>query len=198
MQQEKIIKIPEQYIETRQRLKDAALQQISEVGYHQTTVNSIAEAAGVSISTLYAYYRDKKMLVLELLEECQQIFYARAFDNKGSFADPLESIKSDIRNTLDASKGYETLFRESYILQCTDRDVESVLRKYENHEIQGIQQKLEQEWPAIKNPQQTAVMVHSVIAAMVNRYTLLGLPISADELVDELAGMIYSYLKDQA
>ena len=202
MQQDKAVRIPKQKrsIETKQKLKEAALQQITEIGYHQATTNSIAEAAGVNIGTLYAYYRDKKMVMLELLEEFQQVYYDRAFDsaNQPEFATPLDSIRHDITKALNAFEGYEALFRESYTLQCMDKEVEAILRKYEGIEIQGIKEKLAKDWPNVKNRDQAALMVHSTIASMVNRYTLLGLPFSKDELADELASMLHSYLMSQS
>lgn len=55
---------------TRQQLLDAALEQFGGRGFHATTVDDIARAAGVSRATLYQYFDSREEIVTELLEEC--------------------------------------------------------------------------------------------------------------------------------
>lgn len=57
-------------IEKKQRIKDAALKLMSEKGYFATSSNEIArEAGGVSIGTFYSYFKDKKELYAELVDD---------------------------------------------------------------------------------------------------------------------------------
>lgn len=56
-------------IEKKQRIKDAALKLMSEKGYFATSSNEIAREAGVSISTFYSYFKDKKELYAELVDD---------------------------------------------------------------------------------------------------------------------------------
>lgn len=56
-------------IEKKQRIKDAALKLMSEKGYFATSSNEIAREAGVSIGTFYSYFRDKKELYAELVDD---------------------------------------------------------------------------------------------------------------------------------
>jgi AcrR family transcriptional regulator len=55
---------------TRQQLLDAALEQFAAHGFHDTVVDDIARAAGVSRATLYQYFDSREQIVTELLEEC--------------------------------------------------------------------------------------------------------------------------------
>ena len=68
---EKDIRVPKQQrsIEKKQRIKDAAVRLISEKGYHSTSSNEIAKEAGVSIGTFYSYFKDKKALYEELVDD---------------------------------------------------------------------------------------------------------------------------------
>lgn len=50
---------------TRDRLQEVALRLIVEQGYERTTVEQIAEAAGVSHMTFFRYFRTKESVVLD-------------------------------------------------------------------------------------------------------------------------------------
>ena len=53
-------------IEKKESILNAALTMFGEKGYYNTTTNEIAEAAGVSIGTLYAYFENKETILLEI------------------------------------------------------------------------------------------------------------------------------------
>jgi AcrR family transcriptional regulator len=53
----------------RRQLLDVALEVFAEQGFHATSMNDIAEAAGVSKPVLYQHFRSKRELYLELLED---------------------------------------------------------------------------------------------------------------------------------
>ncbi|MFF1732148.1 TetR/AcrR family transcriptional regulator [Streptomyces sp. NPDC058247] len=55
---------------TRRRIIDAALSLFDEHGFHHTSVEAIAHAAGVSRATLYQYFPGKDQIFLELMDEC--------------------------------------------------------------------------------------------------------------------------------
>jgi AcrR family transcriptional regulator len=50
-------------------LLDVALRVFAERGYHVTSMNELAEAAGVTKPVLYQHFRSKRSLYLELLED---------------------------------------------------------------------------------------------------------------------------------
>ena len=53
----------------RRQLLDVALTLFAERGYHPTSMNEIAEAAGVTKPVLYQHFASKRELYLELLED---------------------------------------------------------------------------------------------------------------------------------
>jgi len=55
--------------ERRQQLLDVALESFSKQGFHQTSMNDIADAAGVTKPVLYQHFGSKRDLFLELLRE---------------------------------------------------------------------------------------------------------------------------------
>ncbi len=71
MSTEKTTRNPQQArsIEKRQRLMDAAICLFDENGFDGTNAKAIARRAEVSVGTFYAYFKDKKSLLLEILGE---------------------------------------------------------------------------------------------------------------------------------
>lgn len=55
--------------ERRRQLLDVALNEFGSKGYHQTSMNDVAEAAGVTKPVLYQHFSSKRDLFLELLRE---------------------------------------------------------------------------------------------------------------------------------
>jgi AcrR family transcriptional regulator len=54
---------------TREKIIEAAIQLFEERGFEKTTSNDIAAAAGVSIGSFYAYFTDKRKLLLLIFEQ---------------------------------------------------------------------------------------------------------------------------------
>lgn len=55
--------------ETRGKLLEAAARLFGDLGFERATTHAIAEAAGVSVGSLYAYFEDKEALLLELFDQ---------------------------------------------------------------------------------------------------------------------------------
>jgi AcrR family transcriptional regulator len=55
-------------VETRRRILDAAQQLFLDRGYGATTIEAIAEAAGVSVPTVYVRFENKRFLLQALLD----------------------------------------------------------------------------------------------------------------------------------
>lgn len=53
----------------RRQLLDVALEVFADRGYHATSMNDVAETAGVTKPVLYQHFRSKRALYLELLED---------------------------------------------------------------------------------------------------------------------------------
>ncbi len=53
----------------RQQLLDVARERFSNQGFHATSMDEIAEAAGVTKPVLYQHFPSKRALYVELLEE---------------------------------------------------------------------------------------------------------------------------------
>lgn len=53
---------------TRRRILDSAVACFEERGYDETTTAAIARRAGIAVGTLYGHFRDKRSILLELID----------------------------------------------------------------------------------------------------------------------------------
>lgn len=59
-----------------QRILDAAVIEIAQRGYYQTTVSMIARRAGVADGTIYLYFRSKKEILVSIFDRAMGRFIA--------------------------------------------------------------------------------------------------------------------------
>ncbi len=59
---------------TTKEILDATESELAEHGFAATNMNSIADRAGVSVGTLYNYFRDKDVLLSTLLSDRRKLF----------------------------------------------------------------------------------------------------------------------------
>lgn len=82
----------ERSIEKKHKIVQAGYELFSEVGYHNTNTAEIAKRAGVSTGIVYGYFKDKRDILLSVLE---------IYINKISA--PVLSILSDISSPVEYS-----------------------------------------------------------------------------------------------
>ncbi|MBI5569935.1 MAG: TetR/AcrR family transcriptional regulator [Desulfomonile tiedjei] len=83
--------------DVRQRIMEAALSEFSEKGYHATTIDSIAERAGIGKGTVYRYFKTKEALFSALKEDTITEFVELARQDLSREKDVLNIIESVIR-----------------------------------------------------------------------------------------------------
>jgi AcrR family transcriptional regulator len=81
----------------RRQLLDVALGVFAERGYHQTSMNDLAEAAGVTKPVLYQHFRSKRALYLELLEDVGGRLRDEIGKATSSAATPREQVHAGFR-----------------------------------------------------------------------------------------------------
>ncbi|MGH0028745.1 MAG: TetR/AcrR family transcriptional regulator [Myxococcota bacterium] len=98
--------------ETLQAILDAAARVLARLGYARATTNRIAEAAGVSVGTLYEYYANKDE-VFEALIQRELGLLSTAFAEQRRERDvPLESaIRAHLTAGMRAMRHGPELFR---------------------------------------------------------------------------------------
>ncbi len=186
-------------IQTKEKILDAALELFCEKGYYKTTTNEIAQRAGVSIGSLYSYFKDKDTVFLEILEK-----YHQKFNNaKSELLADLDLMRSDIRQWLRALidiliKVHEEsreLNRELTVLSFYNPQVAQILD-------QNIQRTMKssigfflslQEGLKVKDIEAAAVISFDLISATVDRIVFGKSDIDRSRLIDAVIDMLYKY-----
>ena len=105
---------------TRQLLADTALTLFTEHGYDETTMEDVAHAADVGISTLYRYFPTKEQLGTAFLGEPDLM--AKALEERPADEDPDVALGHAVRAFLaDADRTGETSRRVDELLDRNGR-----------------------------------------------------------------------------
>ncbi|MEJ2715656.1 MAG: TetR/AcrR family transcriptional regulator [Deltaproteobacteria bacterium] len=83
--------------DARARILRAALDEFSENGFHQATIDSIAERAGIAKGTVYRYFKTKEELFNALKEDTMSEFVELAKREVTRDADVLQILESVIK-----------------------------------------------------------------------------------------------------
>jgi AcrR family transcriptional regulator len=98
----------------REQLLEVALHVFAARGFHQTSMNDVADAAGVTKPVLYQHFSSKRALYLELLELVSQRLMAVIDDATSSAGGPREQVERGLaayfRFVIDSSAEYQLMF----------------------------------------------------------------------------------------
>jgi AcrR family transcriptional regulator len=84
--------------ERRTQLLHVALEQFAANGYHLTSMNQVAEAAGVTKPVLYQHFRSKKALYAELLEDVSTRLAEAIADATVAAEGPRQQVEAGLRS----------------------------------------------------------------------------------------------------
>lgn len=83
--------------DARERILSAALAEFSEKGFHLSTIDSIADRAGIAKGTVYRYFSTKEGLFIALKDDAMTEFVDMAKTSLSGQEDVLEIIESILR-----------------------------------------------------------------------------------------------------
>ena len=97
--------MPTASVERKERVKalyradilDAALAVFSDDGYHESTMQQIAERAGLAVGSLYNFFPSKELLYAELVRRFAREYRAVLDEALDSVDDDVEKVRSYIR-----------------------------------------------------------------------------------------------------
>jgi AcrR family transcriptional regulator len=179
---------------TREEIARAAHELFVERGYNATTLPDIAEAAGVSTRTIFAYFPSKEDILFDDLERMKGAL-ARALADRPEGKDALETVRQFILDTQPA----DTSELDAQLHSCISSD--STLR---NHLRARIAQMAETIAPAIaqdlrtsEDSTQTQLVTGSLTAAfnlLADRGATKARPWTSKELADQI-DPVFTFLR---
>lgn len=95
----------------RQQLFDVARERFSRQGFHATSMDEIAEAAGVTKPVLYQHFPSKRALYVELLDDTGRSLLARLADATGRAATGRERVERGFHAYFDFVLNNRAAFR---------------------------------------------------------------------------------------
>lgn len=115
---------------------DAAAHVFVELGYARATTNKIAEAAGISVGSLYQYFPSKDAIAVELLRRYRMKLLGLVGDALGRVNERgLERVVRDLVDALLRAEGIDPALQRVLI--------EQVLRTSARAEVLGFEEQLE-------------------------------------------------------
>ena len=101
-------------------------------GYHATTTEKIAQAAGVSEPVLYRHFANKKALFLEVLEEIRAATLERWHAETASLGDPLAKLHAIADMYLGTTRVHAVEFRIMHrtLVENDDEEIVALLRSF--------------------------------------------------------------------
>jgi|WetSurMetagenome_2_1015567.scaffolds.fasta_scaffold553545_1 AcrR family transcriptional regulator len=114
-------------IDKKEKLLSSAYSLFCEIGYYKTTTPEIAKRAGISIGSLYSYFKDKNDLFLAVLDRYYERFgeiRIQAIRDLNDLSIPLrDSFRSLLVRLIEIHKESEALNIEMRILAYSDPQV---------------------------------------------------------------------------
>jgi AcrR family transcriptional regulator len=186
--------------ETRARILDAAREVFGANGYSAGTTNRIAEAAGLSIGSLYQYFPNKDAILVELVR-AHLADGASAVEAAAAASDPTD-VEGTVRRVVAAlvdvhvadRRLHQVLFEESPRPPALLAELHVV----EDEIVARVGAWLAAALPGLADPELTARITVTTVESLVHRLVATDRPLDADRLVDETTLLVHGYLVGSA
>ncbi len=118
--------------ERKRQLLAQAKQLFVTLGYHATTTEKIAAAAGVTEPILYRHFDSKKALFLEVLEEVRAATLERWHAETAGLSDPLAKLHAIADSYLGSTRLHAVEFRIMHraLVETDDEEIVALLRSF--------------------------------------------------------------------
>lgn len=188
-------------IETKEKILKTALKLFCENGFYKTTTNQIAKQASVPIGSLYSYFKNKDMILLEILADYDQSFLDtidKAIEEKINFSknDKKLWIKIIIETLIKLHNESKEFIIELHALNHSMPEVAEI---HDIHDLK-IKEKIIESLEYFKDEINTtdleasAVIISDIISSVVDRIVFADNKISSDRILNEGVNVIYKYL----
>jgi AcrR family transcriptional regulator len=182
-------------VRRRRQLLDVALEVFGESGYHQASMDAVAEAAGVTKPVLYQHFASKRDLYLELLEDVgSQMIDAVVSATQGAdhpHAQVAAGFGAYFRFVTDHASAFRLLFGGG--LQ-PDLEFAAVIERVENAMAETIAELID----ADLEPEHRRILAHGVVglAEGTSRHWVgQGMPLAPERLAGRVADLAWAGLR---
>lgn len=189
---------------TREAVVQAAAQLLGRHGYAQLTTNHVAERAGVSIGSVYEYFRNKEALVQAVLDTHlsagEALLSRRAAElGQGALRRPLRAlVEGWVDTMLELHADNPKLHRVLSSEVPRTRAIEARVAALEAQAVAAVSALLSAHPEAkVSSVELAARLVVDAVEALTHRWALdeAGQPVPKERLRAELVHMLTAYLE---
>jgi AcrR family transcriptional regulator len=113
---------------TKKMIFNAAITAFSQKGYHKSTMDEIAEVAGVAKGTLYYHFKSKEDIFKFVIEEGIKTLEDEIKDKTEYYSSPIEKLRALCRIQLELSFKYMEFFKTILSQMWGDEERQAELR----------------------------------------------------------------------
>lgn len=184
--------------ETRERVLAAAAQVFAEHGYSAGTTNRIAEAAYISIGSLYQYFPNKDAILVELMSAHIDagVGAVRRHLDDGLPAGLDDALRLLIGAAVDVHRDRPRLHQVLFEEAPRPPEVLATLHDAERAMVATAASLLAAH-PEVRvaDPHMAARMVVGAVESLVHRFFAVEVPSGTERFEDELVAMLGGYLR---
>ncbi|MCJ2164939.1 MULTISPECIES: TetR/AcrR family transcriptional regulator [unclassified Pseudodesulfovibrio] len=196
------VRIPQQArsIDKRNRLVDAAMDLFGQKGFQGTTAREIANAAGVSVGTFYAYFTDKKAMLIEIFTQHMANVDHSVFTELKSLSAGKTTGRELMRCVVElghiSHKQSPELLRVLLAMRYTDEDFAQLSERQDNELVAKLTRFLEtlRSHLRVDDLEAAARIVSNAFEETMHSVAVTGQAIGRERLYDALVDMTAVYL----
>jgi len=189
--------------EKRNRIIAATRKLFNDIGYKETTTHKIAEEAGVSVGSLYSYFRNKRDILVVIMEG----FLNRIFlQHQSSFEEALtrsknleEAVELVIMRYVEMLEDEKRLHKEIFLQAYQDPELRDLY--FDNNTmVEFIVEKLKTAYGdrvEVDDIQAAAFLLRHGAGAAINFLVQFGSAGSQETILREIKKMIYRYFRKE-
>lgn len=113
---------------TKKIIFDAAIKSFSQKGFYKSTMDEIAETAGVAKGTLYYHFKSKEDIFKFIIDEGVKIIEDEIKTKTSHLDNPLDKLRTVCRVQLELAIKYIEFFKTIFSQMWGDEDRQSMLR----------------------------------------------------------------------
>ncbi len=199
---QKNVRIPQQKrsIEKKENIVEAATRIFYKSGYFGTTTAEIAKEAGLSTGSVYAYFEDKKDILLACLEQRGRKLIADICGEINGFSesdDILQTAKNGIRVLIKFHDAQARLYHDEIkSLQYRDEDVKKYFKSIQTSMLEAITDEIEAKGYEFCRGHEQTFLLFQMVEGIQDELSFDRSPdIDHDILLDECARIIITMLR---
>ncbi len=159
--------------ETKNKIINASYELFAEVGYYGTNTAEIAKRAGVSTGIVYSYFKDKRDLLLEVLQiYIKDVFnpILQKFEEIKPPIDIDELISSSIDIVIEMHRSYAKIHESLHSMNHTDEAINKKFISLEDEITTTLVDKFKELKIPLSNPYEKIHLAMNIIQSFAHEY----------------------------